>query len=152
MAKQQYTARDYYTAALERLQESEQMRQAEETVVLAVYTAGVSIECMLRAYGVINLAPFDKKHDLRKLLNDSGLLDSHNTEAKEAITKAVITAHRLWANDLRYYSRLRLKRTIAHEMARSKEKDLSKYFAAKNNELYQATSLIIEKGKAKWNS
>jgi len=152
MAKNHFTARDYYTAAFERLQESEQLRQSKDTVILAGYTAGVSIECMLRAYGVINLAPFDKKHDLRDWLTDSGLLNSHNMADKEAITKAVNTANRLWANDLRYYSRIRLKRTIGHEMARVKEKDHSKYFAERNKELYQATSLIIEKGKAKWES
>jgi hypothetical protein len=152
-----YTDTDYYTAAIERLQDFKHLSKEQDRIIFTVYSAGVAIECMLRAYILKYNPMFDSKHDLENLLIDSKLttlFDEGNKKEqkeREAIIVAIKQAKKVWNNNLRYYSEKRLKRQFGHEMANTKHKDINKYFFYKCSELFNATHLITEIGIAKWN-
>src|SRR5207245_6972502 len=64
----------YYRAALERMRQARVLYLEGNSYALAMYTAGVAIECMLRAFKGRRDPTFDEKHDLRRLFQASGIL------------------------------------------------------------------------------
>ena len=66
------------------------------------------------------------------------------------MTIAVKKANNIWSNDLRYASEKRMKRIIAHKNIRANLNDVNAYIDREYNAIFDATELIIEKGKVKW--
>jgi len=146
-----YTHTDYYAASFQRIADFQHLEKEPKSIIFKVYCAGVAIECMLRAFITKNNVEFDSKHDLDKLLIDSGVLSLIETqEEKEELIVAIKKAKNLWNNNLRYFSDKRLKRLIGHELAQTKYKDVTKYFNDKCQALFDAAYLITETGKTKW--
>ena len=120
MATRHFTHTDYYTASLLRNEDLQHLKTNQKSIIFSLYCAGVAIECMLRAYITKETSDFDSKHDLEKLYEKSKIALLLNTEEKQSISIAVKNANKIWYNNLRYSSDLRLKRLIGHEMVRTK--------------------------------
>jgi hypothetical protein len=64
----------YFGAGLERLRQAWTLYQEGNSYALAMYVAGVAVECMLRAFKMRKETTFDEKHDLECLFRASGML------------------------------------------------------------------------------
>lgn len=95
---------------------------------MALYVAGVSVECLLRAFKGLRNESFDEKHDLRKLLQASRLLHFQGEEFsppsisadelhqyQKEMQAAVSTVFFHWANDFRYATEDRLRAHLKKE-------------------------------------
>jgi hypothetical protein len=150
MAIKHFTHTDYYSASLTRYADLTHLRTNTNSAIFSVYTAGVTIECMFRAYITKYTKEFDSKHDLEKLYAKSLLGSEFDTNEKEQLTIAVKKANEIWTNDLRYASEKRMKRIIAHKNVKANLNDVNKYIERDFSAIFDATELIIEKGKVKW--
>jgi len=78
------SAREYYEASVERMRQAWQLHQAGSSYALAMYCAGLAVECMLRAYRWKKDQTIDSRHDLKELLKTSDLirLNEDNMKAR----------------------------------------------------------------------
>ena len=121
-----FQPKDYYEAALDRMDQAdllysltkEHCRGLENRrYAWIVYTAGLAVECMFRAYILKATSQFDGRHDLDKLFIASRL-DAHlrkhlsklghNAESTVIVKRldrlktAVVAAAMMWRNSYRY--------------------------------------------------
>jgi hypothetical protein len=78
--------------------------------VYAVYTAGVSVECVLRSR--MTRGEFDARHDLPSLMRDSGFLAALPPRHAPAVSAALGEVWLRWRNSHRYLSLNGLKRFL----------------------------------------
>ena len=110
-----FDANDYYRAALERMRQARLLCQSGDSFAMAMYVAGLAVECKLRAFRWRKDATFDGRHDLLRLFKESGILrlDEELLESKGvdpiqlrttvvAFRAAMNTVVLLWANDYRF--------------------------------------------------
>ena len=148
---ERFTATDYYyEAALTRLSDLSHLRTNQGSIIFSIYCAGVSIECMLRAYITKYTREFDSKHDLLKLFEKSQLGSNLDIEDRKKMSVAINQANRIWSNNQRFESEKRIKRIIAHNNIKVGFKDVNKYIKKYNSEIFKATDLIIKIGKSQW--
>jgi hypothetical protein len=145
-----YTHTDYFDAAICRSEDLEHLQTDQKRMIFSLYCAGVSIECMLRAYITKNTSEFDAKHDLIKLYDKSKIALILNEAEKEEITAALKSANKIWNNNLRYTSEKRMKRIIAHQGVKAKITDINKYLNKNYSDIFEAQKIIIQIGKEKW--
>jgi hypothetical protein len=145
-----YTHTDYFTAARSRFRDLQHLRTDNECIIFALYCAGVTAECIFRAYITKYTKEFDAKHNLEKLYEKSLLAQNLSEDAKAELTAAVKILNKFWSNDLRYTSEVRMKRILAHENARLDFKNIFKFLAKNKAELYSATELIFNTGIQSW--
>ena len=150
MATTHFTHSDYFSASLSHYADLQHLRLDAKSVIFSVYCAGVSIECMFRAYITKYTKEFDEKHDLEKLYIKSLLGSKFNIKEKEELAIAVKRVKDIWSNNLRYTSEKRMKRIIAHKNAKVGFKDVNKYMERYYSDIFNATKLIIQKGQEKW--
>jgi hypothetical protein len=119
------TAEDYLSAATERLEEARSLYKRSgggASYVLAIYLAGVAVECILRAFIIKRNRLMDTGHDLVELFVQSGLgepldpkapIDSRDRfETRRGELSGSISGIKYrWSNNLRYTSR---KRYVKH--------------------------------------
>lgn len=100
MAQRIYPHR-YLEAATIRIDDA-QVLYDQHRFALALYVAGVSAECVLRAYRTLDEAQFDERHDLRLLWEGCSRrrFDRHRPEMDTAIEQI----RKRWDNDWRYSS------------------------------------------------
>jgi HEPN domain-containing protein len=155
----------YFQAALERMRQAHALyRDPEESsYALAMYAAGLAVECLLRAYLLKRgNREFESRHDLLRLFKESGILDVDPDKLKaKGLTEAQIQDHRqalrvalndvflLWQNNYRYASEKRLlahlKKTRLYH--RGVKGNLLKARAA---DLLQAAQKFMERGIVQW--
>ncbi len=117
-----FRARDYFQAAVERLEQAHENYRTGKSYALSMYCAGLAVECLLRAYRWREDTSFEGRHRLLKLLKDCGLLtvnEEHLRERgleeadvgrlSEELSTAVSEVATLWNNNMRYASEARLK-------------------------------------------
>lgn len=150
MKSKDFTKTDYYTAALLRKGDLEHLRKNESSIIFSLYCAGVAVECMLRAYIRIETKEFDSRHDLSQLFEKSKLALIISPEDKGKVTASITKIAQFWSNNLRYTSDTRMKRFIAHKIVRTKFKDINKYLKKHNNDIFEATEIIIKMGETSW--
>jgi hypothetical protein len=158
----EFTADHYFRAGLERMSQAQLLyRQGEGNYALAMYSAGLAVECLLRAYMVRRRRQFESRHDLLRLFKESGILDvdPDNVKAK-GLTDGQILAHQkilgsalndvfiLWRNNYRFASEARL---LAHlkkmKLYQRAKGDLLK---ARASDLLNAAQRFIDKGVLQW--
>lgn len=157
-----FTADHYFRASVERMSQAQHLyRQGEGYYALAMYTAGLAVECLLRAYMVKRRREFESRHDLLLLFKESGILDVDADKLKaKGLTEGQIQAHQrslwtsvntvfiLWRNNYRFASEARL---LAHlkkmKMYRGVKGSLLK---AKTHDLLGAAQIFIDKGVFQW--
>jgi hypothetical protein len=103
---------EFYVAGLERMSQAWRIYQGEASYALAMYVAGVAVECMLRAFKLRRDPAFDEKHDLRRLFRASGMVqvelanliarglsEDQATRYFRELQAALNEIYNLWGND-----------------------------------------------------
>lgn len=90
-----FTAGHYFRASVERMSQAQHLyRQGEGHYALAMYTAGLAVECLLRAYMVKRSREFESRHDLLLLFKESGILNVDGDKLKaKGLNVEQIEAH-----------------------------------------------------------
>jgi len=124
-ARMDFTADHYFDASVERMSQAQHLyREGEGYYALAMYAAGLAVECLLRAYMVKRKREFESRHDLLLLFKECGILDMEPDRLKaKGLTDGQIQEHHkvvwlsvnnvfiLWRNNYRFASEARL---LAH--------------------------------------
>lgn len=90
-----FTAEHYYRASHERMSQAHHLyREGDGFYALAMYTAGVAVECLLRAYLLKRNRQFESRHDLLLLFKESGVLHVDRDKLKaRGLTDEQIEEH-----------------------------------------------------------
>jgi hypothetical protein len=157
-----FSADHYFRASVERMSQAHHLyREGIGRYALAMYVAGLAVECLLRAYMVKRKREFESRHDLLLLFKESGVLDVNPDKLKargltdeqiqehqKVLKASVNTVFTLWRNNYRFASEARL---LAHlkkmKLYQGKKGDLLK---AKAYDLLKAAQGFIEKGVLQW--
>jgi hypothetical protein len=107
----QFTADEYYDAAMLRYDEARALYLAERFVG-AVYLAGRAVEAVLRAIHWRKHQRLECGHDLRELLADVGELGFLTPRDDDRLTDRVNEIAVVWNNDLRFASEERFLRHL----------------------------------------
>ena len=75
----------------------------------AIYLAGVAIESLLLAYKTKNNSHFDSKHDLIKLMKESGIANFVQERNRKKVGILLGEVWSRWKNNYRFASNSRLK-------------------------------------------
>jgi HEPN domain-containing protein len=157
-----FTAEHYFLASAERLSQAQHLyREGKGQYALAMYAAGLAVECLLRAYMVKRKSEFESRHDLLLLFKESGILDVDPDKLKakglddeqirihqQVLRSSVNEVFILWRNNYRFASEARLLAYLKQLKLYQRVKgDLLK---AKAYDLLQAAQRFIEKGVFQW--
>ena len=125
-----------------------------------MYTAGVAVECLLRAFKATRTDEFDERHDLRKLFSHSHILQLNESlvanrrspertlESAQSMRACIAEIYTLWANDYRYASEDRLRSELSRKKKTASVKgDVLK---ASAYDLLNAAQKLVEKGTLLW--
>jgi hypothetical protein len=161
---------DYMNAAAERIDSAFKLLE-QSSFVLAIYIAGVAVECVFRAYHARRSLEFDSRHDLFKWSIKSGfdrvikpiVLSPEQQNVSETFVVALNELTKSWPNSYRYYSEKSLLRCYLKHYNCTNEKELlshfhkSKHAYGKTNplqpiadQIYGAAKEIYDLGKLKW--
>lgn len=157
-----FSADHYFWASAERMSQAQHLyRQGDGYYALSMYTAGLAVECLLRAYMVRRKREFESRHDLLLLFKESGILDVDPDRLKrKGLKDAQIQEHQailwssvndvfiLWRNSYRFASESRL---LAH-LKKMKLYDKAKggLLKAKSYQLLTAAQRFVDKGVFQW--
>jgi hypothetical protein len=159
-----FNAQQYFRAAAERIKQARILyrRSDDDCYAIAMYTAGVAVECLLRAFKLLQTAEFDERHDLLALfahsrmrqLNDE-LLEKRPSSQRASRSAQDISAwmsdvYNLWANDYRYASEDRLRSELtSRRKIHGVKGDVLKAGACR---LLNSAEMLIERGAVIWTS
>lgn len=103
MAEQQreFRAETYVQAAREHVHVAVKLDEERE-FVLAHYVAGLSVECIFRAYKSRINPVLDERHDLRQLARSGRFLDRVSGEQQQRLAAALGEVVRRWDNAHRF--------------------------------------------------
>ncbi len=159
----QFRDKEYYQASLERLRQAKLLYAKDDAYALAMYCGGLAVECLLRAFRWKKDKHFEGRHDLKKLLKDSGIVrvgEDHMRNLgrdEEDVRKSSVEFRGamnqievLWRNNLRFASEAGLK---AH-LIRIKKVQWTKGDPLKKNaaDLINAAQLVVNRGIVLWKS
>ena len=157
-----FTADHYYRASVERMSQAQHLyRVGVGYYAVAMYNAGLAVECLLRAYMLKRKRQFESRHDLLLLFKESGILDVDPDKLKaKGLIEEQIQAHQkvlwtsvnevfiLWRNNYRFASEARL---LAHpkqmKLFQGAKGDLLK---AKAHDLLKAAQRFIDREILQW--
>jgi HEPN domain-containing protein len=69
-----FTDEEYFRAGIERMRQAREIHDSSGNFALAMYTSGLAVECILRAFRWSKDKSFEGRHDLEDLLKASDLL------------------------------------------------------------------------------
>lgn len=158
----QFTAEHYYRAANERMIEATLLYERQRWG-LAMYVAGLAVECLLRAFRCWRDPVFDSRHDLRLLFRESGIMRLHQDRLErrglslEEINDAIAefaaandVVVRLWRNDYRFAAEAHIRGWL---------NDIRAYHGIKGDVLkanarrmLDASETIVDAGVLLWTS
>jgi HEPN domain-containing protein len=158
-----FTAEQYYRAAVERMRQAREVHGAGGSYALAMYTGGLAVECLLRAFRWEKDPSFKGRHDLEDLLKASGLIRINEDRLREkgaseeeirrltvALSAAMIEVVTLWHNNLRFSSEASLKAFLNRiGRARGVKGDVLK---KNSSDLLNAAQTVIDRGIVLWTS
>lgn len=140
-------ATEYRDAALERMRDARELKRLER-YPLAMYVAGVAVECMLRAFRHRD-RPHDSHHDVVALL---AVCDRERLgePAWAKLRGHVQTVHLLWLNNFRYKDALRMRKHLNDLEYYERVKRDSDTLKVACIELTEAALGIVTIGDARW--
>jgi hypothetical protein len=156
-----FTGEEYYRAGIERMRQSREIHDSGESYALAIYTGGLAVECILRAFRWNKDKSFEGRHDLEDLLKSSNFLGINEERSrKRGVTQAEIQHSSiglrsaiyevvvLWHNNLRFASEASLH-AFLNRIGRLKG---TKGNALKKNsaDLLNAAQTVVDRGVALW--
>ncbi|MEK7730061.1 MAG: HEPN domain-containing protein, partial [candidate division KSB1 bacterium] len=97
------TAETYYRAAWERIKDA-YLLQNEGHYPFAMYASGLAVECMLRAFRLLQDTSFDERHDLWQLWKNTELSNMRQGATYERVYALMSDIHGLWRNSFRFVS------------------------------------------------
>ena len=156
----QSVAEHYFQAALERIEDS-RLLYSSDRFSYSLYTAGLAVECLLRAFHSRVDPVFDARHDLRQIFRASrffdlemerlaarGINEASATTAIQDLLAARDTVARFWRNDYRFMPERQLRPKLrALGAPQSKRGNQVKPCAIA---VYNAAKLIVERGDVLW--
>lgn len=144
-----FKAEKLLEASQERIETARRLYEAGRYVP-AIYLAGVSVECLLRAYRIRKNPQFDSKHDLSSLLKESGIADFIRPKDQQKFSASLGEIWSRWKNDYRYASHGRLTSEFKRlKLYRGIKGDILK---ANTATVVNDTLLIINIGVLRWSS
>ena len=172
-----FKAKDYYEAGRERLAQAELLFTLPDEhckglegrrYALVVYTAGLAVECMLRAYRLKGNSQFDSRHRLAELFVESGLdthveahlvARGHDADSEVVIGRltrlraAVDVAAGVWRNSHRFASDAMLCRDLLARRILSKKDNKgpkAKVLQRQAHRLLLSAKVVIKAGEDAW--
>ena len=148
-AKQRQQAETYRDAGSEHLAVAQSLYDRNQ-FVLANYVAGLSAECLLRAYRHMIDPAFDARHDLGLLFKQSKFNGVVPAFRRVQVAAALVVVVGLWSNDHRFSSERALR-------TRWKRKGLDRgvkgdFVKERTRQLVNAASEIVTTGATRWTS
>jgi len=156
-------AENYLRAAIERMSQAQHLyREGKGCFALAMYCAGLAVECLLRAYILKRgKKEFVSRHDVLLLWKESGIIniDTDRLKAKglsermveehqKALWASVNEVYILWRNNYRFASEDRL---LGHlKKMKLYEGIKGNLLKAKAYDLLRAAQRFIDKGVLQW--
>jgi hypothetical protein len=151
----------YSQASIERIEQARDLHKRAGRYALAMSTAGVAAECMLRAFLARRSPAFEGRHDVVLLFEASRMwrvdpdkaaaegLDDHQLSAyRQDLGAAVQTVRRLWLNNYRYASEDRLRK---HLHRAGLHEGIKGDFVKENaRRLIEAVGVIVSRGTVLW--
>ena len=146
-----FTPEHYFEAAQERLEQAFRVRdEIRQASALSHYLAGVSVECMLRAYRSRLDIEFDSRHDLYELAR-AARFDEIVPQRKTAeYNAALVEVAQRWFNNLRYCSDAALLQFL--RKARLDRRVKGDILKESSRRIVNSAEIIVALGVAKWNS
>jgi hypothetical protein len=151
----------YHRTALERMEQSRSLYLQGTSYALAMYVAGVAVECLLRAFKLKREPTFEERHDLPRLFKASGMLgvDPAALQAnglprdraeryERELQDAVNTVSVLWGNDYRYASEDRMRAHL--KVMRRPQRAKGDILKASSLHLIESAQAVIEIGVVLW--
>lgn len=151
----------YFETATQRMRQALYLYQEGNSFALAIYTGGLAVECLLRAFKGRHDSTFDDKHHLLRLFATSGLLnldreklrarrwsDTQIDEHMQVLRIAVNDLYRLWSNSYRFVSEERLRSHLKRITGFQKIK--GDYLREQARQFLSSAQLFIDKGVVLW--
>lgn len=136
----------YYKAAVERIQEALHL-QSNGYYVLAMYTSGLAVECMLRAYRLQEDSTFDERHDLLLLWKSTALANVYSPKHDRMYAALGVVAV-LWRNDYRFKAEAAVR---SHLKKMRRDRGIKGSFLKYNSpKLCEAAAEFINLGTQQW--
>lgn len=150
MADTEFTAQSYRDAAQEHLSEARFLHHQAHRYYLAHYWAGVAVECILRAHGLLEDDEFTGRHDLSNLASRADFFRLAR-EAKQSEYVAKVTEVNLrWRSAHRYVTEGQLLSYLnGIRIDRKIKGDSLKY---NSQRMYTLAEEIVGLGVLKWKS
>jgi hypothetical protein len=154
-AERRNAAEEYIRAAREHFAELQILAaDGVRHYPLAFYVGGVSVECLFRAYSTLVNAPFDDKHDLRKIATNARFFDfvSGEEAQQEELEAALAEIYVRWSNSFRYCSAAGLRGKLEQKgLEKYEGRRLSGDILKPNwNVLYDSVDKIMTTGLGRW--
>lgn len=143
----EFSANGYLAAALEH-QSSLDLLYQRRQYVLAMYVAGLAVECVFRAYIQRRTNEFDSRHNLYELARTSSFVDRVPLSHVAEYTRAVSEVAGRWANSHRYRSSAAMQAYLKRmKLDRGIRGDALKENARR---IINAANALVELGATLW--
>lgn len=148
MAASGFNADVYSVAAQEHITVAVELHEAGR-YVLAHYVAGLSVECLFRAYRHRIDPQFDERHDLYELYRAARFDENVPEERRVEIGAALTEVVRRWNNDFRFRSEAALRSYL--KQARLDRHIRGNFLKESSRRIVNAAYVLVELGASQWN-
>lgn len=143
----------YLHAGQQRLEEARRLHEAGRYAG-AIYLSGAALECVMRAYRgrTHPHEAFEGRHDLRKLLKESGVLGFVGVNEGRALAAYIGDVWSRWKNNYRYISDERLRAEFRRlKLDRPFPRD-SDWLKANSERTWNSAAEVVALGVRRWPS
>lgn len=150
MAGTNFTAHTYRDAAQEHLNQARFLHYDAKRYFLAHYMAGIAVECILRAYGVLGDDDFTGRHDLKNLALRASFITIARPEKQPDYAALLDEATLRWRSSHRYYTEKQLLSYLNNTGIDQRIRgDRLKHSSQR---MYNLAEQIVGVGILKWNN
>jgi len=156
-----FTGEEYYRASVERMRQAREIHDSGGGYALAMYSAGLAVECMLRAFRSKKDRSFEGRHDLEDLLKASELLTineersrvkdvsvDEKRQSSRVLRASMSEVVALWHNNLRFAPETSLR---AFLKSKGRLHGVRGNVLKKNStDLLNAAQTVIDRGVILW--
>lgn len=142
----EFRAETYALAAQEHITVILELHESQR-YVLSHYVAGLSVECLLKAFKSRLDSALDERHDLRRLANKGRFFDHASEKQQPGIAAALGEIVTRWANGHRYRSESALRRFLTKRRLFARKGDVLKNSSRK---IVNAALELVTFGAQKW--
>ena len=141
------TAETYYRAALERIKDA-YLLHTEGHYTFAMYASGLAVECLLRAFRLLQDTSFDERHDLWQLWKKTELANVRLGLTYQRIYALMNAVHGLWRNSFRFVSISELHSQLRKSHSQHGMKN--KIVKHDSKRLFDAAQELLQIGEHQW--